>query len=81
MAPPLSQAEVARALAPVPGLIQEIRNALSTSEREMGPQTWQSSSADHWYGDWRQRRKVIESMLQVVEDERARLLNEVGKRK
>lgn len=79
MAPPLSQAEVTRVLAPVPGLVQAIRDALATAEREMGPQTWQSGSADRWSNDWRQRRKVIESLLRAMEDERARLLHQARK--
>jgi hypothetical protein len=64
---------VLQALAPLDGVIQSVRQALSAPKTYMNHTTWRGAAADVWMADWDARRRAIEAFLSDAEMEANRL--------
>jgi hypothetical protein len=64
---------ILQTLAPIEGMIEAVRGALSAPASLMNNTTWRGSAADAWRGDWDGRRKAIESFLDDAQAECNRL--------
>lgn len=64
---------VLQTLAPIEGMIQAVRGALSAPGGLMNDTTWRGSAADAWRGDWDGRRRAIEAFLNDAQIECDRL--------
>jgi len=62
-----------RELAPIDGIIQSVRQALSSPATFMNNTTWRGAAADAWRSDWEARRKEIETFLDDAQAEANRL--------
>jgi hypothetical protein len=70
--------EVAAALAPIAGLVETVRSAVSGARAQMGSKTWDGRAADDWSRGWDSRRQQIEALLQDAEEQRRLLLQKAA---
>jgi hypothetical protein len=60
-------------LAPIDGIIESVRQALSSPASYMNNTTWRGSEADAWRSDWEARRRTIETFLSNAQAEASRI--------
>lgn len=64
---------VLQELAPLEGIIESVRQALSGPQTFMNHTTWRGAAADVWMADWNSRRNAIEAFLADAQAEANRL--------